>query len=499
MTGATTPGEAGWVDVLIVGAGVSGIGAACHLRRLCPGRSFAIVEARDAIGGTWDLFRYPGIRSDSDMHTFGYSFKPWRNPKAIADGDSILAYLDEAVAENGLGAHMRFGRRVTAAAWDTVRACWTVTDVDGAGNRKTTACRFLFVCAGYYDYETPHRADIPGIGDFAGRVLHPQFWPHGLDCTGKRIAVIGSGATAMTLVPALASEAARVHLIQRSPTYVVSRPDEDGLANWLGRVLPDRLGYALSRWKNVLLQQMFYRRARSAPEAVRRFLLERVRRDLGPEHDIEPDFAPAYDPWDQRICLIPNADLFDAIRRRRVAVHTGQIERVVPHGVQLASGRMIQADTIVTATGLNLSVLGKIVFEVDGEPVSFADRLTYLGMMYEGVPNLATVFGYVNASWTLRADLNAEYVCRILARMDELGMRQCTPRLAPGDLDMERRPFIVDFTPGYIARALHRLPKQGSRDPWRNTQNYLEDRRLMRRAPLDEALTFDNPAPASGA
>ena len=483
-------------DVIIVGAGVSGIGAACHLRRQCPNRTFSILESRDAIGGTWDLFRYPGIRSDSDMHTFGYSFKPWRSPKSIADGPSIRAYVEEAAAEHTLGSHIQFRQRVVAASWSGADARWTL-DVEDAesGARRRLGCGFLFMCAGYYSYDQPHRPEFPGIEQFQGPVIHPQIWPEDLDYGGKRIAVIGSGATAMTLVPALAEQAAKVTMIQRSPTYVASRPDRDAIANGLRKLLPERLAYALTRWKNVLLQHYFYHRTRVAPESIKAKLLGQVRKHLGAGYDVDTHFTPSYYPWDQRLCLIPNADLFNAINRGKAAVVTDGIAGITASGLRLESGRQIEADILVTATGLTLEVLGGVKFSVDGEPVHFPDTLNYKSMMYSGVPNLASVFGYVNASWTLRADLTAEYVCQLLNRMQELGMRQCTALLGEDERDMAVHPWIVGFAPGYMARSMHRFPKQGDRDPWRNTQNYLQDRKMVRRGALEDgALTFSNPA-----
>ena len=485
-------------DVVIVGAGVSGIGAACHLRRRCPGKTFAILEARDAIGGTWDLFRYPGIRSDSDMHTFGYNFKPWRAAKAIADGPSIRAYVQEAADEHDVMPHIRFRQRVLAASWSTAQALWTVQIAGADGSEYTLTCRFLFMCSGYYSYREGYLPEFPGIEQFGGPVVHPQAWPEDLDYAGKQVAVIGSGATAMTLVPAMAAEAAKVTMIQRSPTYVVSRPAEDAIANWLGRWLPQRLAYALTRWKNVWFQQYFYKRTRVAPAAVKAKLLGLVRQHLGPDYDVDKHFTPAYNPWDQRLCLIPDADLFKAIKAGKAAVVTEEIAAIAPDGVQLASGETVPADILVTATGLNLAILGGVRLSVDGKPVNLPDTVNYKGIMFSDVPNLANVFGYVNASWTLRADITCEYVCRLLNRMDQLEMRQCTARLREVDRDMALQPWIVGFTPGYMARAMHLFPKQGDRDPWRNTQNYPLDRKMARRGPLEDgALTFSNPVGAA--
>jgi monooxygenase len=481
-------------DVIIVGAGLSGIGAACHLREQCPGRTFAILEGRDAIGGTWDLFRYPGIRSDSDMHTLGYSFKPWREAKAIADGPAIRRYVRETAAEGGITPHIRFRHLVRTAAWSAQTATWTVeAERPEHGDRVAFSCGFLLMCGGYYSYEKGHTPDFAGMESFRGTLVHPQFWPEDLALAGKRVVVIGSGATAMTLVPAMAEQGAKVTMVQRSPTYVVSRPDRDAIANALRRFLPERWAYALTRWKNVTLQRYFYGRTRTAPETVRRKLLDGVRRQLGPDYDVDTHFTPRYNPWDQRLCLVPNADLFRAIRSGRAEVVTDQIDRFTPAGLQLKSGRELAADIIVTATGLEMVVMSGVQFSVDGRPIDFAETWSYKGMMYSDVPNLVQTFGYINASWTLRADLTAEYACRLLKHMQATGRRICTPRLRAEDAGMQARPWIEGFSAGYMQRVMHRFPKQGDRGPWRNTQNYALDRKMLRRAPLEDgALVFSN-------
>ena len=483
-------------DVVIVGAGVSGIGAACHLRTKCPHRTFVILETRDAIGGTWDLFRYPGIRSDSDMHTFGYSFKPWLSTRAIADGPSIRAYVHEAATEHEVTSRIRFRQRVTEAFWSTSEARWTVTSLcTDSGEQSRFTCNFLFMCSGYYNYEQGHQPEFPGIEQFAGTLIHPQAWPEDLDYTGKRVAVIGSGATAMTLVPAIAEKAARVTMVQRSPSYVISRPERDAINSRLRRFLSEKAAYAITRWKNILFQMYVYRRTRVAPESIKAKLLGEASRHLGSDY-VGKHFTPRYYPWDQRLCLIPDGDLFEAIKRGKAAVATGTIAGITPRGVRLDSGEEIEADILVTATGLQLAVLGGVRFHVDGAPLNIPDKVNYKGIMLSDMPNFAYVFGYVNASWTLRADLTCEYVCRLLNRMDELEMRQCTARLRDQDKDMEMEPWIVGFTPGYMARSMHLFPRQGSRDPWRNTQNYLRDRKLVLRDPLEDgALTFSNPRP----
>ena len=480
------------VDVIIVGAGLSGIGAACHLKRECPGRSFTILEARDAIGGTWDLFRYPGVRSDSDMHTLGYDFKPWTDAKAIADGPAILEYVRETARENGLMQRIRFGHRVRSARWVSDEARWTVT-VDRVGHgRVEIVGNFLYLCSGYYDYEGGHTPGFDGQENFGGEIVHPQFWPETLDHAGKRVVIIGSGATAMTLAPAMAETGARVTMVQRSPTYVISRPDMDKVANSLRKWLPDRLAYAITRWKNVALQGMFYRQTRVRPAKVRSQLLGLVRRHLGPDYDVATHFTPRYDPWDQRLCLIPNADLFRAIKSGALEVVTDQIDRFTEHGIKLASGRELPADVVVTATGLKLAVMGGVTFTVDGKRVNFPDTTVYKGMMYSDVPNLVQTFGYINASWTLRADLTARYVCRLLNRMAERGVRQCTPRLREEDREMPRRPWIDDFSSGYMQRSMHLFPRQGDRHPWRHAQDYAVDKKLTRAPIEDGVLVLDN-------
>lgn len=484
------------VDVIIVGAGLSGIGAACHLQRECPERSFVILEARDAIGGTWDLFRYPGVRSDSDMHTLGYDFKPWTDAKAIADGPAILRYVEETARENGLMERIRFGHRIRSARWDSSEARWTVV-IDHDGNRTSEfSGNFLYMCSGYYEYSEGHSPYFDGQENFGGRILHPQFWPEGLDHAGKRVVIIGSGATAMTLAPAMANTGASVTMVQRSPTYVISRPDVDALANSLRRWLPSKLAYAITRWKNIAMQGMFYRQTRVRPDKVKGQLLGLVRRHLGPDYDVKTHFTPRYDPWDQRLCLIPNADLFRAIKSGALEVVTDQIERFTQNGLQLASGRELPADIIVTATGLKLAVMGGVTYTVDGKRVNFPDTTIYKGMMFSDVPNLVQTFGYINASWTLRADLTARYVCRLLNRMAASGMRQCTPRLREEDRDMSRRPWIDDFSSGYMQRSMHLFPMQGDRHPWRHAQDYAMDKKLTRAPVEDGVLVLDNPAVA---
>ncbi|GEP56332.1 flavin-containing monooxygenase [Reyranella soli] len=477
------------LDVLIVGAGLSGIGAAWHLQDKCPGRTYAIVEARETSGGTWDLFRYPGIRSDSDMYTLGYSFRPWKDAKAIADGPAILSYIRDVASDHGIDGRIRYGHRVVAARWSTPEARWTVEIEQGPDKRRTTiTCGFLLMCSGYYDYAAGYLPQFPGVERFAGRIVHPQKWTDDIDYKGKRVVVVGSGATAVTLVPEMAKDAAHVTMLQRSPTYVVARPAEDAIANWLRRYLPIGLAYGMTRWKNVLLGMWFYQLCKRKPERAKALILKGVRYCLGPDYDIDRHFTPRYNPWDQRLCLVPDADLFRAIRRKQVSVVTDEIVTFTETGIRLRSGKELEADLIVTATGLALQLMGGMTVMVNGKTVEPADTVSYKGMMYSDVPNLAAVSGYTNASWTLKADLVCEYVCRLLNHMHKAGLRQCTPRL--DDPAMERLPW-VDFSSGYIKRAIDKFPKQGARKPWRLNQNYALDLMSLRYGSVeDRAMVF---------
>jgi cation diffusion facilitator CzcD-associated flavoprotein CzcO len=482
-------------DVLVVGAGISGIGAGYHLQTMCPDRTYTILEGRSDIGGTWDLFRYPGVRSDSDMHTLGYRFKPWKAAKSIADGPAILDYLRETVAEHGIDRHIRFGHLVRRAEWSSDEARWTVhAELAATGEPVELTCNFLFVCAGYYSYKGGYAPHFEGRDRYGGLVVHPQDWPTDLDYRGKRIVVIGSGATAMTLVPALAEEAEHVTMLQRSPTYVVSRPDHDVIANWLRRLLPEKVAYAITRRKNIFLQQQVYRKTRTEPEKVKAKLVAMVRAELGDDYDVEHHFTPSYNPWDQRLCLIPNGDLFRAIRSGKVSVVTDYVKAFTEGGIELRSGQDLAADIIVTATGLQMVTLGQVDFTVDGEPVDFSTRWTYKGLAYSDVPNLVSSFGYINASWTLRSDLTCTYVCRLLNHMSETRTVQCTPRLRPSDRGMPQRPWIEGFSSGYIRRMLPALPKQGDRPPWTNPQSYAADRKTLSKAPVDDGVMEFTPA-----
>ncbi len=472
------------LDVLIVGSGLSGIGAACHIKKAFPERSFAVLEARDSTGGTWDLFRYPGIRSDSDMFTLGYAFKPWRESKAIADGPSILRYVRETAAETGVDAMIRLHHRVVSAEWSSTEARWLVTAEAGEAREiKRFSCAFVMMCSGYYRYEHGYEPQFEGRDRFRGRIIHPQLWPADLDYTGKQVVVIGSGATAVTIVPEMAKTAGHVTMLQRSPTYVVSRPAEDKVANWLRRRLPAKMAYGLIRWKNILLGMYFFNRARTQPEKVKTAIIDLARRDLGPDIDVATHFTPRYNPWDQRLCLVPDSDLFKSLREKRASVVTDTIDTFTETGIQLASGKMLPADIIVTATGLDLLFLGGVSITVDGKPFAPATALTYKGMMYEGVPNLISVFGYTNASWTLKCDLTCEYTVRLLRHMDRTGRRQVTPKRRDNALTPE--PWL-DFSSGYVQRSLDHFPKQGARKPWRLNQNYVADIMLLRHGSLDD-------------
>ncbi len=469
------------LDVIVVGAGLSGIDAGYHLQNRLPEKSYAILEAREAIGGTWDLFRYPGIRSDSDMYTLGLPFKPWTGDRAIADGASIRDYLNEAAREHGIDRRVRFGHKVRAADWSSADALWTLA-IERGGATTTMTCRFLYLCAGYYDYEAGYTPDFPGSSCFGGRLVHPQFWPQDLACEGRRIVVIGSGATAVTLVPALAERGARVTMLQRSPSYVVSRSSKDAFAARLQRWLPARAAYGLVRWRNVLVSLFFYNYARRKPDAVRKRLLAMARKDLGPDYDIRTHFTPRYNPWDQRMCLVPDADLFEAVKSEAAEIVTDEIETFTPTGLRLKSGRELPADVVVTATGLRLKLVGGVRLSLDGAAVDLSKCTSYKGSMFSGVPNLAYALGYTNASWTLKCDLTSAWMCRVIAHMDSGGYASCVP---VRDAAISQQP-LIDFSSGYVQRSIDAFPKQGDRKPWRLNQNYLRDTIELRYGKVDD-------------
>ena len=478
-------------DVVIVGAGLSGIGAGYHLKTACPDRSYAILEGREASGGTWDLFRYPGIRSDSDMYTLGYAFKPWREAKAIADGPSILKYVRDTARENDIDRHIRFGHQVKRVGWSTEAAVWSV-EAECGGRTVRFTCGFLFLCGGYYSYKGGFTPDFLGVAAFKGRLVHPQQWPADLDYAGKQVVVIGSGATAVTIVPEMAKTAAHVTMLQRSPTYVVSRPAEDAFANRLRKWLPAMLAYQIVRWRNVLGGMYFFNMARKQPEVVKAQILKMVRAELGPDYDVKTHFTPTYNPWDQRLCLVPDSDLFRELKAGRASVVTDHIETFTAAGIRLKSGAELPADIIVSATGLALQVWNGVEVTVDGRKVEAGRTLGYKGMMYEGVPNLATAFGYTNASWTLKCDLTCEYVCRLLNHMKRTGLRQATPVNAGSEVGSA--PWL-DFSSGYVQRAMASWPKQGAKAPWKLHQNYVMDLMSLRYAKLEDGtLQFSNPA-----
>ena len=486
--GGTVGTMAEHLDVVIVGAGISGISAAWHLQDRCPTKSYAILEARADLGGTWDLFKYPGIRSDSDMYTLGFRFKPWTSERAIADGPSIMAYLKETVAESGIGRHIRYQHKVVAADWSDAENSWLLR-VDRDGEEAEITCSFLFACSGYYNYDEGYSPEFPGANDFQGRIVHPQHWPEDLPYQGKKIVVIGSGATAVTLIPALAnSGAGLVTMLQRSPTYILSSPATDPFAAKTMSLLPPKLAYVLNRWKSILLQSAQYRISRRFPNFMRKQLRKMAKRRLPEGYDVDKHFNPTYKPWDQRLCLVPNGDLFRAIRHGKADVVTDTIDRFTETGIKLSSGAELSADIIITATGLNVQLFGGATVMRNGETLDLNDLMAYKGMMLTGVPNMAFTIGYTNASWTLKADLVSEFVCRVINYMDANGYDTVCPQ-HPGD-SVEERP-LMDFTPGYVLRALDRLPKSGAKVPWRLKQNYLLDIGLIRHTRVgDPALRF---------
>jgi monooxygenase len=483
------------LDVLIVGAGLSGIGAGHHLQATCPGKKYAILEARASSGGTWDLFRYPGIRSDSDMYTLGYSFRPWEDAQSLADGRAILEYVRDTAREEGIDRKIRFNHRVVGAEWSTAEARWTVqAERADTGETVHLTCGFLFVCTGYYRYDAGYTPEFAGTERFAGRIVHPQHWTDDIDYAGKRVVVIGSGATAVTLVPAMAERARHVTMLQRSPGYIVSLPGRDPVADFLRGKLPPKLAYFLLRWKNVLMTTLFYQLSRSAPRLAKALIRKGVESRLSAGHDVDPHFTPRYDPWDQRVCLAPDGDLFEALNAGQASMVTDEIDTFTENGIRLASGAELEADLVVTATGLNMLAFGGTRFTVDGREIKLSETLGYKGMMLSDVPNLAVVIGYTNASWTLKCDLTCEYICRLLNHMEQHGYQQCTPRNR--DASLETQPFI-DLKSGYVLRSLDQFPQQGLTAPWRLYQNYLRDIIMLRYGPLeDDAMELRSPEPA---
>ena len=481
------------VDVLIIGAGLSGIGTACHLTAESPQKTFAILEARDAIGGTWDLFRYPGIRSDSDMFTLGYDFRPWEDGKAIADGPAIRSYVRETARDHAVEDSIRFHHRVVAAEWSSADARWTVqAERTDTGESVQLTCSFLFGCTGYYRYDQGYLPDFDGTERFKGPIVHPQHWPEELDYAGKRVVVIGSGATAVTLVPAMAEQAEHVTMLQRSPTYVVTLPAIDPIANFLRGRLPAKAAYAIMRWKNVLLTMGTFQLSRRRPELMKAIIRRGLLKHLPAGYEVDVHFKPPYNPWEQRLCLVPDSDLFEALADGSASIVTDGVESFTETGVKLTSGAELEADVIITATGLNVLLFGGIEVTVDGREIDFGETIAYKGMMICGVPNLALALGYTNASWTLKCDLTAHYVCRLLNHMDEHGYSICTPQ--PPDPSLPTEPFI-DFNSGYVLRSIDTLPRQGATSPWRLHQNWFRDVRLLRHGPVDDSMEFSGPVP----
>lgn len=477
-------------DVLIIGAGLSGIGMACQLQRSCPNTSYVILEGRESIGGTWDLFRYPGVRADSDMHTLSYRFRPWQGSKEIADGSSILQYIRDTAAEYEIVGRIRFGHAVENARWSSEESTWTIESEDRTtGEMVRFTCRMLLLCVGYYSYQSGYSPEFDGRASFHGRIIHPQKWPSNLEYVGKRVIVIGSGATAVSMVPVLAKDAQNVVMLQRSPTYMMSRPAASWLWKFLRNILPPQNAAVIGRWWNQTLSRYFYRRSRQKPERVRQFLLNGVRKELGPDYDVEKHFSPDYAPWDQRLCLVRDGDLFASIRSGNVTIVTDHIDRFTERGILLKSGQELEADIIVTATGLQMEVWGGITVEVDGRVVDPAETFSYKGAMSSDVPNLVTTFGYINASWTLRADLIADFTCRLINYMREHNFTRCTPRVCDSGHNMTSRPFIDNFTPNYIRRAIHKMPRQGDREPWLNVQDYQQEKNMFH-GPLNDGSLF---------
>ncbi len=481
------------VDVLIIGAGLSGIGAAYHLKTKCPDKTYAILERREAIGGTWDLFRYPGIRSDSDMYTLGYNFKPWTDPKIIADGHTIREYIQSTARENGIDKKISFGRKVLSAAWSSDKAQWAV-EVDHNGTAETYTANFVISCTGYYNYDGGYTPEFPGIKKYKGTVIHPQKWPEDLDYSGKKVLVIGSGATAVTLVPAMTDKAAHVTMLQRSPTYVASVPQNDVISQGLRRFMPEMMVYRMGRTRNVGLQMAVYNLSKSKPKVVRRLLLAQVKAQLGKDFDMK-HFTPSYNPWDERLCAVPNGDLFKVIRKGKASVVTDHIDTFTAKGIKLKSGDELEADIIITATGLDLQMLGGMNLSIDGQPYDVSKAMNYKGVMFQDLPNFGMMFGYTNASWTLKSDISSEYLCRLIKHMDKTGLRQCMPHNS--DPAVQQEDFVA-MRSGYLQRALSKLPRQGNKAPWKVYMNYAMDLAVLRYKSVDDGvMQFSNPKPVA--
>ena len=473
-------------DVLIIGAGISGISAAYYLQTDSPHLTYRILEGRSTLGGTWDLFQYPGIRSDSDMYTLGFAFKPWTDPKAIADGPSILKYLKETVQEYNIDTQIDYNRFVTKASWSTGTSLWTLEVTDKSNNSSQTyTCNFISMCAGYYNYDKGYTPEFPNIDAYEGQIIHPQLWPEEIDYSDKKIVVIGSGATAVTLIPELAKKAAHVTMLQRSPTYIVSAPDEDKIANWMNRWFPAKFAYSISRWRKILFQRFSYAVAREYPKTMKGVLIKGVKKQLGVEYDVKKDFTPNYNPWDQRICLVPNGDLFEAMKTGSANVVTDHIDSFSKEGISLKSGRKLECDIVVSATGLDLKFMGGVEIIVDGKSVDFSETVSYKSMMFSNVPNMALAFGYTNASWTLKCDLSNQYVCRLLNYMNLHEYTKACPR--QNDPTLEMGPWL-DFTSGYIMRYIDNLPKVGNKAPWKLQHDYLFDRKMIKKGKVDDGI-----------
>jgi monooxygenase len=475
-----------YFDTIIIGAGISGISAAHYMQTDCPKKTYTILEGRKNIGGTWDLFRYPGIRSDSDMYTFGFAFKPWINPKIIAPREDIIQYLEETVTEEGINKHIRFEHKLLNASWSSETATWSIYVLTPDSSNPTIfTCSFLSLCMGYYDYESGYTPVFAGKEDFKGTIVHPQKWDETFDYTNKKIVVIGSGATAMTIIPNLAKKAAHVTLLQRSPTYVVAQPDVDTLAVWINNSLPKNMAHRINRFRRILLQRFSYAFSRAFPKTMKKVLRKMLVEELGKEFEVDKHFNPSYNPWDQRLCLLPNGDLLEALRSKKASVVTDHIEKFTENGIELTSGEFLEADIIVTATGLNAQLFNNIEFKIDGETIDFAKKVCYKSVMFDGIPNMTYAFGYTNASWTLKCDMTNQYTCRLINYMEKNGYKQCMP--IQNDPNMVLKPFL-DFNPGYVMRAIDKLPKMGDKKPWKIEQNYFYDKKMFEKSVLDDDI-----------